>query len=106
MPNYSYCMNCGGPKTPDEYGNFLCKECKRVANEAENYAVAENLDVGAARKAALSARAPSSMAGKHPAMPFDRVDTTAIEERMKNGPIRDPRMYKSVQVGLSSAKNT
>lgn len=98
MPNFNYCMNCMGPKDGLD-GNYLCPECRKVAREAEQYAVAENLDIGAARKAALAARIPHSMTGKHPGMPFDRVDTTGIQERLNSGPVRDPRMYKVLQTG-------
>jgi hypothetical protein len=76
-------MNCHEPKDPSRYSEYLCAACDTASKEAEQYAAAENKDIGAERKKALASRAPSSMSHKYVNAPFDRVNSSAYEERLQ-----------------------
>lgn len=93
MPLYRDCRNCGGLKDSDRYSEFLCAPCQTASDEAAEHATREGQDIGTARRTALSRLAPGSMVGKHPGMLFDKINTTALEQREQviPGSTTDPR---------------
>lgn len=91
--NKLYCDACYGPKGMTHLSSKYCETCITTINEAREHAAREGLDVAAAGRAALLSRVPHPMANKqHPGTPFDRISTTAYEQRINTQPggLTDP----------------
>ena len=93
MPASTTCHNCMRMKDPSEYGNYYCSACETAKSEAREYATREGLDVGSVVRKALAARVGSAMEKNDPRAIFDRVDLTAMGDRMaiEPGAFNDPR---------------
>lgn len=81
MPLTSHCRNCGLPKSPDYYSANYCKECTDGVKAAREKAVSDNVDLGAAAREALAARAHFTHRNHiDPRFPMSKADYWAAED--------------------------
>lgn len=90
MPSRTNCANCGVTKTTDRFSEYLCLACETVNNNAITAAREHNanhdnqIDVGAAARAALSGHSHTAHRGQtNSSAGFDRHSTQRLTERLQ-----------------------
>jgi hypothetical protein len=79
MPLSSTCRNCGSSKSLKDYAENYCDACTTAIKEAREHAIHENLDVGAATRAALATRAHDIHRNRvNPQYPMTKGDYFAV----------------------------
>lgn len=76
MPIFSFCMNCGGAKSPP-YTQHYCDTCESARMEARERAIAAGQNPSAASRAALDILSFDTKGTRpNPRVPYTKHDAT------------------------------